>query len=325
MPLIPANQPQLIRSSQKDEYYQNCLRNNTNEAFQTFAGSKRWLEWRKEIELLADLAYYSLTTYAGYQTLGEEYVNMVQVDPSKRRVPSHSRRAALVFLHTFLPYCLDKLLVYLENDLQAEDLDSHASPGGAGHWWSPASCVRAQTRRLVSLLTEPQRKALLPMLLVFQQAVTLLHRFHVAVFYLRGTFYHLSKRATGITYLRVLGMSGDDRLIRNSYRALGMVSLLQLGLTLVLQFNNLRQRQRARQEWKLHRNLPSSAQPVEASGSRASRCILCLEERRHSTSTPCGHLFCWECITEWCNTKAECPLCREKFLPHRLVYLRNYR
>uniref|UniRef100_A0A0E9WTM6 RING-type E3 ubiquitin transferase n=1 Tax=Anguilla anguilla TaxID=7936 RepID=A0A0E9WTM6_ANGAN len=49
--------------------------------------------------------------------------------------------------------------------------------------------------------------------------------------------------------------------------------------------------------------------------------------RRDGTppTTPCGHLFCWECITEWCNTKAECPLCREKFQPQRLVYLRNYK
>lgn len=38
MPLVGANQPQVIRSSQKDEYYQQCLRNNANEAFQTLAG-----------------------------------------------------------------------------------------------------------------------------------------------------------------------------------------------------------------------------------------------------------------------------------------------
>lgn len=40
MPLVPANQPQLIRSSQKDEYYQTSLRNNANEAFQTLAGKQ---------------------------------------------------------------------------------------------------------------------------------------------------------------------------------------------------------------------------------------------------------------------------------------------
>ncbi len=40
MPLVPANQPQLIRSSQKDEYYQNNLTNNANELFHTFAGKQ---------------------------------------------------------------------------------------------------------------------------------------------------------------------------------------------------------------------------------------------------------------------------------------------
>ncbi len=43
---------------------------------------------------------------------------------------------------------------------------------------------------------------------------------------------------------------------------------------------------------------------VSQTSSRSSRCVLCLEERRNTSSTPCGHLFCWECITEWCNTKA---------------------
>ncbi|XP_036389937.1 peroxisome biogenesis factor 10 [Megalops cyprinoides] len=325
MPLLPANQPQLIRASQKDEYYQNCLRNNANEAFQTFAGSKRWLDWRKEIELLSDLVYFVLTTFSGYQTLGEEYCNIIQVDPTKQRVPSRARRGALILLHTFLPYLLDKVLVSLENELQDEDTRTQGGQGASSSFWTPASYLRVKIRKAVELLTESQRKALLPALFVVQQGVTILHRLHVALFYISGTFYHLGKRAAGISYLRVHGMTGDDQAIRTSYKLLGVVSLLQLGLTLALQLNNFRQRQRARQEWKLHRNLPSRTRSAETPASRTSRCILCLEERRHSTTTPCGHLFCWECITEWCNTKAKCPLCREKFQPQKLVYLRNYK
>ncbi|XP_035237182.1 peroxisome biogenesis factor 10 isoform X1 [Anguilla anguilla] len=325
MPLLPANQPQLIRASQKDEYYQNCLRNNANEAFQTFAGSKRWLQWRKEIELVSDLAYYGLTTFTGYQTLGEEYCSIVQVDPTKRRVPSRARRGALVLLHSFLPYLLDKLLVCLENELQAEHVGSPGAQSPPASRWNPAACLRARIRGAVGMLTEAQKRALLPVLFTVQQGLTILHRIHVALFYINGAFYHLGKRAAGVSYLRVHGGAGDHQAIRVSYRLLGLVSMLQLGLTLALQLNNFRQKQRARQEWKRHRNLPSSVRPVEAPASRTSRCILCLEERRHSTTTPCGHLFCWECITEWCNTKAECPLCREKFQPQRLVYLRNYK
>uniref|UniRef100_A0A8D0E6H5 RING-type E3 ubiquitin transferase n=1 Tax=Salvator merianae TaxID=96440 RepID=A0A8D0E6H5_SALMN len=41
-----------------------------------------------------------------------------------------------------------------------------------------------------------------------------------------------------------------------------------------------------------------------------SRCPICLERIRNvAFLNPCFHRFCFVCILEWSERKAECPLC----------------
>ncbi|XP_060093106.1 E3 ubiquitin-protein ligase Topors-like [Heteronotia binoei] len=54
---------------------------------------------------------------------------------------------------------------------------------------------------------------------------------------------------------------------------------------------------------------------MAADGPSDSRCPICLERIRNvAFLNPCFHRFCFGCILEWSDRKAECPLCKQRFL-----------
>lgn len=123
------------------------------------------------------------------------------MDPSQQRVPSRLRRGVLVALHAVLPYLLDKALLPLEQELQADGDSPRASQGSLLPGGRSRSRARRWVRHHAATLTEQQRKALQRAVFILRQGFACLHRLHVAWFYIHGTFYHLAKRLAGITYV----------------------------------------------------------------------------------------------------------------------------
>ncbi|XP_063421535.1 peroxisome assembly protein 10-B-like [Mytilus trossulus] len=289
---------EIIRSHQKDEFYIGYLKSQITDISQALLGPRNWIKWRKELDLFADLGYFTLTTFAGFQTIGEEYVNIIQVDNTLRALPSRFRRIFLILIHVLTPYTLHKVIDWFEKWLKSPVLHDE---------------IPAETKHF-----------LLKCVPVIRQTVTFLHRCHLALFYFQGMFYHLAKRFAGVNYVKysLHKQQTGPNFLTQSFKILGVLSFAQLvGSIGIHAYNAYINKDKIVKSFR--RETTPDLDDSEVC-SPALKCALCLEKRQSTTSTPCGHLFCWNCIHEWCQNKPECPLCREKLQPQSLVFLHNF-
>lgn len=97
----PAQQPQILRAFRKDEQHISALQREVSDVSRMLFGIPWWIRWKSDLEALSTFVYYFATTLSGLQTLGEEYVHIVQVKRSLKEMPSFAQRLADTSLHTF--------------------------------------------------------------------------------------------------------------------------------------------------------------------------------------------------------------------------------
>ncbi|KAE9409362.1 hypothetical protein BT96DRAFT_962459 [Gymnopus androsaceus JB14] len=314
IPVFPqAQQAQIIRAHQRDLYHVSLLREQAENTFRSWLGTRTLTRWDKEFDLLIKLVYYGLTTGRATQTLGEEYTDIWQRTTTVP--PSRLTRAALVLLPSLPAYILTRFV--------------------------NMSSVSAQSPMLAAVLKG------LPI------ALETLTELNLAVFYIRGVYYDVLKRLLRVRHLSSLPENPHTRPPSYSLLGVLIIVRLLYRLKVFLQSKpstvaEKRGKQVASSRETYLDDRPVSqmldtvdpesepAKPAEEDertmldvaslppAIRASRtCTLCLEERTDTCSTECGHLFCWSCIVGWGREKAECPLCRQSLNLTRLLPIYN--
>lgn len=173
--------------------------------------------------------------------------------------------------------------------------------------------------------------------------------FHLAIFYLKGRYYSITKRFLGLKY--GIGYKLPPGQSSNEYELLGGLIMLQLFIKYTSHIKKLFLKgSGSDDDGKEEAKFKSQLGKGEVVGSfnltklelddhdtvinledetklpyipaNNRNCMLCLEFMKDPSCGACGHIFCWGCILDWCNERTECPLCRSPLKVNEIIPLR---
>lgn len=302
---------ELLRAERRDEEHLKQLETEFSNVIKNLAGVDFWIRYYKYIPILAKIAYYASTTLSGLQTLGEEYLSLLQIsDVENRLIPSLWRRLYFIFLHIFVPFLIDKSLRQLHRHI-----------------------IHSDTHSFLGVRLTRNRKARRTFVQIIDwlrlKGIPSLNRLHLAIFYLFGKYYNISKRAAGITYITFRPQS--NLVAFWIFRFLGYLTFLQvfIAITTWIYENFLINIQSVKSDEGCSEfREDSDVSNTEEVNSRF-HCPIC-STTHYPSCIPCGHLFCWHCIIQHAHncinideTTPRCPQCRAKFEANRVVPIFN--
>lgn len=311
----------IVRAHQKDAYFESYFYAQITEALNVIKG-QRFINLHSEEILVATKALYlALTTLIGARTLGEEYVDLIYVNRTGKKLPKLFSRLGFVVSYAFVPYVLVRVVRYYRVKYEDEDC-----------------------RRPKNWFTE--------LISSYPKLLDTLMNLHIALFYFEGKYYSLSRRIFGLRY--AFGHNKDPEKLKNvrgDYSFLGYVIFFQFFVRGLVKAKSFRAPEKEKEKKKndINKTEFSSVADLELYKEKidsekssdkniridlsdpeqllyipdhSRSCMLCLSLMVEPAAAVCGHIFCWDCIVNWIREHPECPLCRQGCLEQNLLPLR---
>lgn len=214
--------PDIIRSNQKDAYFQGLLLEQVSGILRQLKGARFAHNYTTEARTFAELLYLGLTTFIGNRTLGEEYCDIVQIDDVSRRLPSIAQRSGYILSSVLIPYGLNKILPAFRKRLRVK---------------LEASLKRSSKKNAKQI--SPRVRRFQQYLLDHLDAITSpspLYALSLATFYFSGAYYHLGKRIWNLRYIFTRTIEPSEQ--RVGYEVLGVLLVLQMAVQAYLHIHN---------------------------------------------------------------------------------------
>ncbi|CAF1040333.1 unnamed protein product [Adineta steineri] len=295
-----ANQLEIIRSEEKDRYMISQLSKQLDELYTKLFGLNNFHIYQTYLHRLSEFLYYLTTTLSNRQTIGEEYICLIQYNPQKKQIPSLLHRLSMVFIRIFG----DLISKYI--------LSSYIIKPLVEEYFHPK--LSLQTIELIC-------KFLL----------TFIERTHKIFFYLTGSYYNISNSLTRIRYLIYTRTTSESSSIEfklnRTMKFLSLCLCIQhiIESYLVLKQIALSITQHRQELDKKTDEENKIISEDSISSTDHVRCPLCYEFAISNVALipECGHVFCWQCIHTWVIENQTCPLCKTNTMQSRIVHLIN--
>ncbi|PYI10574.1 hypothetical protein BO78DRAFT_204735 [Aspergillus sclerotiicarbonarius CBS 121057] len=349
-----ATSPDIIRSHEKDVFMTGSLTSQAHSIVRSLRGARYAHTHSDAIKHLTEILYFSLTTFVGNRTLGEEYCDLVQLEDDTLQLPSLPRRAGYILSTILLPWTLQRILPAFRQRLRSKLERSIARQQlKAAQTKGTVERAKNNSSKKQSFFTKLRIQKYILEHLDSITSLSPVYALSIATFYFTGAYYHLSKRFWGLRYVFTKKLEDSEQ--RVGYEVLGVLMVLQIAVQGILHIRKVgADLQQEDQDSGLDASgakqygdalipsleHPSSLPLLPASSARYDfsedsnaipwiptgqqrKCTLCLELFKDPSVTTCGHVFCWTCVRDWVREKPECPLCRQEVLLSKVLPLRG--